>query len=73
MSDCGPSWEEILELAESWKPPDGPVALSEEYLRLIDRVEREVAARPDKDVSWVERVFDQWRYVVRNTHRVPRQ
>jgi hypothetical protein len=71
MASSGPSWEELLELAESWKPPEGPVVLSEEYLRLIDRVERTVASRP-RDVSWVERVLDEWRYVVRNVRKVPR-
>lgn len=76
MASSGPSWEELLELAGSWKPPEGPVVLSEEYLRLIERVERSVASRPrddvSRDVSWVERVLDEWRYVVRNVRKVPR-
>jgi hypothetical protein len=76
MASSGPSWEELVELAESWKPPEGPVVLSEEHLRLIDRVERTVASRPrddaSRDVTWVERVLDEWRYVVRNVRKVPR-
>ncbi|HVS11695.1 MAG TPA: hypothetical protein VMS76_17640 [Planctomycetota bacterium] len=48
---------EILEKAErEWQPPPGPIVLTEDYLRQVERVEALPRNQPGEDKTWVERV-----------------
>ncbi|HVS11696.1 MAG TPA: hypothetical protein VMS76_17645 [Planctomycetota bacterium] len=50
---------EILEKAErEWKPPPGPIVLSDEYLRLVERYEALPQSRSGVDKTWVGRLID---------------
>jgi hypothetical protein len=71
MSDDNRRALEALAKAKALLPPEGPVVLSPEYLRLIDRVERLPQNRPGTDKSWTQRVLDEWAWIVKNAKRVP--
>lgn len=62
---------EALDRAKKLLPPEGPVVLSSEYLRLIERAERLPQNRPGTDKSWTQRVLDEWAWIVKNAKRVP--
>jgi len=48
---------ELLQKAErEWKPPPGPIALTKDYLRQVERVEALPHNQPGEDKTWVERV-----------------
>jgi hypothetical protein len=64
---------DVIKEAESRKPPEGPVVLSKEYLRLIERVENLPQNRPGTDKAWVERVVATWKYEVENAREVLRE
>jgi hypothetical protein len=50
---------EILEKAErEWKPPPGPIVLSDEYLRLVERYETLPQSRSGVDKTWVGRLLE---------------
>jgi hypothetical protein len=66
------SYRDLLRRAERWKPPDGPVVLTEEYLRLVERAERLPQNRPGTDKTWVERALAAWRHEVRTARKIPR-
>lgn len=50
--------------AEAWKPSEGPIVLSGEYLRLVERVEQLPENRPGADKTWTERVLEEWKKMV---------
>ena len=45
-----------IDAAVRWKPPEGPVTLSADYLRLVERAEALPQNRPGTDKTWVERM-----------------
>jgi hypothetical protein len=57
--------------AKSLSPPEGPVVLSDEYLRLIERVEALPENRPGTDKSWTERVLASWKRTLQTAREVP--
>jgi len=61
-----------LDAAKEWKPPPGPVVLSPEYLRLIERVEQLPENRPGTDKGWTERVLAETKWIVENAVEIPR-
>jgi len=61
-----------IEAALAWKPPEGPIVLSGEYLRLVERVEQLPENRPGTDKTWTERVLAQWKHAVENSRKIPR-
>ena len=52
--------------ARASKPDEGPIVLSSDYLRLVERVERLPENRPGTDKTWTERVLDSWKNAVEN-------
>ena len=57
--------------AESWKPSEGAIVRTNEYLRLVERVEGLPESRRGTDKTWTERVLDSWRNATetaRETH-----
>jgi hypothetical protein len=65
------AWD-VLRQAERWKPPAGPVVLTEEYLRLVERAERLPQNRPGSDKTWVERALAAWKHEVESAREIPR-
>lgn len=63
---------EGLAKAKALQPPPGPVVLSAEYLRLIERAEALPQNRPGTDKTWTERALESWKADVRNAREVPR-
>lgn len=61
---------EGLERAKALQPPPGPVVLSDEYLRLIERAEALPQNRPGTDKTWTERVLETWKEVLRSIREV---
>ena len=59
--------------AVAWKPEPGPIVLSEEYLRLVERAEQLPQNRPGTDKSWTERCLDSWKKAVENAREIPRE
>ena len=57
--------------AQAAQPPEGPVVLSQEYLRLVEQAERLPANRPGTDKTWTERVLAEWKHLVDTSRRVP--
>lgn len=62
---------EAIAAAEAMKPPEGPIVLSEEYLRLVERAEQLPENRPGTDKSWTERVVAEWTYLVKTARLIP--
>ena len=62
---------EGIEAALAAKPPEGPIVLSAEYLRLVERAERLPENRPGTDKSWTERVVAEWKTFVESAREVP--
>ena len=58
--------------AESSKPNEGPIVLSDEYLRLIERVEQLPESRPGTDKTWTERVLESWNSTVETAREIRR-
>lgn len=56
---------------EAVQPAEGPVVLSEEYLRLVRQAERLPANRPGADKTWTERVLEEWKHLVATARVVP--
>lgn len=63
---------DVLRQAEQWKPPAGPVVLTEEYLHLVERAERLPQNSPGTDKSWVERALAAWKHEVESAREIPR-
>lgn len=57
--------------AEASSPPPGPIVLSDEYLRLIERVEALPQNRPGTDKTWTERALESWNEVLKNIREIP--
>lgn len=64
---------EALDEARAAQPEDGPIVLSEEYLRLVERAERLPENRPGTDKTWTERVVLEWQRLVESARRIPRE
>ena len=64
---------EGIAAAKAWKPPQGPIVLSEEYLRLVERVERLPENRPGADKTWTERAIASWKHAMRTAREIPRE
>jgi hypothetical protein len=66
----------VRELAEKWQPPPGPIVLSEDYLRLVERLEQHPRNAAGRDKSWVERMDQEdrehFRSIVRHDDTKPR-
>lgn len=73
MDDATRRTLEAIERAKASLPPEGPVVLSEEYLRLIERVEALPENRPGTDKTWTERVLASWKRTVETAREVPRE
>lgn len=58
--------------AEAWKPAEGPIFLSSEYLRLVERAEELPENRAGSDKTWTERVLESWRRAVEASREIPR-
>ena len=63
---------EAIAAAKAMQPPEGPVVLSEEYLRLIERAERLPENRPGTNKAWTERVLAEWDHLVKNAKIIRR-
>lgn len=57
--------------AKAMSPPAGPVVLSDEYLRLIERVEALPQNRPGTDKTWTERALESWKEVLGGIREIP--
>jgi hypothetical protein len=57
--------------AESAQPSEGPIVLSKEYLRLVERAEKLPENRPGTDKTWTERVLEEWTHLVETARRLP--
>ena len=53
------------------RPPAGPIVLPEEYLRVLERVERLPANRHGADKTWTERALSSWMSAVARARRIP--
>lgn len=62
---------EAIERAKVSLPPEGPVVLSDEYLRLIERVEALPENRPGTDKAWTERVLTSWKRALKTVREAP--
>ena len=62
---------EAIDAAVAAKPPEGPIVLSPEYLRLVERAEELPQNRPGTDKTWTERSIDHWRIFVASVRRLP--
>lgn len=62
---------EAIETARSAQPAEGPIVLSEAYLRLVERVEALPENRPGTDKTWTERVLEEWKHLVETARRLP--
>ena len=60
-----------VDAAVAWKPPEGPIVLSDEYLRLVERAEQLPENRPGTDKTWVERMLASSKYVLNNIREMP--
>lgn len=58
--------------AEAWKPAEGPIVLSREYLRLVERVEQLPESRPGTDKTWTEEVLESWASAVETSREIRR-
>jgi len=58
--------------AESLQPPEGPITLSTEYLRLIERVENLVENCDGADKAWTERALSSWQDEVQSAREIRR-
>ncbi len=57
--------------AEALSPRPGPIVLSSEYLRLIERVEALPQNRPGTDKTWTERALESWREELEDIRESP--
>ena len=71
MDDSTREALEAIEEAKALLPSDGPVVLSAEYLRLIERVAALPENQPGTDKTWTERVLAEWQYLVENARKLP--
>jgi len=71
MDDATRRALEAIAEAEAAKPPEGPIVLSEEYLRLVRRAEALPANRPGTDKTWTERVLSEWKRLVESARELP--
>lgn len=62
---------EAIAKAVAMQPPPGPVVLSAEYLRWIERLEALPESRPGTDTSWTERVLVSWKRALESARAVP--
>jgi hypothetical protein len=62
---------EAIDAAKSAQPTEGPIVLSEEYMRLVERVEALPENRPGTDKTWTERVLEEWRHLVETARELP--
>lgn len=73
MDDATRAALDAIAEAKARKPPEGPIVLSPEYLRLVERAEQLPANRPGTDKTWTERVLDSWKDAVENAREIPRE
>lgn len=68
-----PTREALDRLAEvvAERPLEGPVVLSEAYLRNVERVERLSCNRRGTDKSWTEHLLEDWTEAVARARRRP--
>lgn len=59
--------------AKAMQPKPGPIVLSDEYLRLIERVEQLPENRPGTDKTWTERVLESWKQALKTVREIPRE
>jgi hypothetical protein len=71
MDDATRKALEAIDAAVAAKPPEGPIVLSEEYLRLVRRVEEIPENKPGTDKTWTERVVDEWKHLVESAREIP--
>jgi len=71
MDDATRKALEAIDAAVAAKPPEGPIVLSEEYLRLVRRVEELPENKPGTDKTWTERVVDEWKHLVESAREIP--
>jgi len=62
---------DAIAAARGAQPAEGPIVLSEEYLRLVERAEQLPANRPGTDKAWTERVLSEWSRLVAGSRRLP--
>lgn len=73
MDDATRKTLAAIEAAVRWKPPEGPVVLSAEYLRLVEWAEGLPENRPGSDKTWVERMIASSKRILENVREVPRE
>ncbi|MFT5478166.1 MAG: hypothetical protein ACI8Y8_003529 [Planctomycetota bacterium] len=73
MDDATKRTLAAIDAAVAWKPPEGPIVLSDEYLRLVERAEQLPENRPGTDKTWVERMLASSKYVLNNIREIPRE
>lgn len=61
---------EAIDAAVAWKPPEGPIVLSDEYLALVEQAEALPQNRAGTDKTWTERVLVEWNHFVRNAREI---
>ncbi|MEW6074474.1 MAG: hypothetical protein AB1726_18000 [Planctomycetota bacterium] len=71
MDDAARRAREGIAAAESTLPSEGPIVLSEEYLRLVERAEKLPESRPGTDKTWIERTLEEWTRLVETARRIP--
>ena len=62
-----------IEKAKAMQPRPGPIVLSDEYLRLIERVEQLPENRPGTDKTWTERALESWKKTLASAREIPRE
>ena len=62
---------EGIAAAKEAQPDEGPIVLSQEYLRLVERAEQLPQNRPGTDKTWTERVLMEWAYLLRTRRVIP--
>lgn len=73
MDDATRRAHRALDEAKAWKPPEGPIVLSDEYLRLVDRAADLPQNRPGSDKTWTERVLIEWKRALETVREIPRE
>lgn len=61
---------EAIDAAVAWKPPEGPIVLSDEYLALVEQAEALPQNRAGTDKTWTERVLLTWKWELRNAREI---
>ena len=62
---------EEIAAAKAAQPSEGPIVLSEEYLRRVERAEKLPENRRGTDKTWTERVLAEWTHLVETGRELP--